>query len=82
VAPVSIRYIVDDVDAAIDSYCDHLGFRELMHPALTFAMLTRAISALVFSAPGGVTGRAPRILEGSTGSPRMGGSLTARSGHR
>src|SRR2546422_60870 len=40
-ATVSIRYIVRDVDAAIDFYCRHLGFHEVMHPAPTFAMLTR-----------------------------------------
>lgn len=30
-ATVSVRYIVDDVDAAIAFYCRHLGYRE-MHP--------------------------------------------------
>ena len=38
-ATVSVRYIVDDVDAAIAFYCTHLGFNEEMHPAPTFAML-------------------------------------------
>ena len=40
-ATVSVRYIVDDVDAAIDFYCERLGFHEDMHPAPTFAMLSR-----------------------------------------
>ena len=31
-ATVSVRYIVDDVDAALDFYCRHLGFEEQMHP--------------------------------------------------
>jgi catechol 2,3-dioxygenase-like lactoylglutathione lyase family enzyme len=31
-AKVSVRYIVDDVDAAIDFYCGELGFHEDMHP--------------------------------------------------
>jgi len=31
-ASVSVRYIVDDVDDAIAFYCDHLGFKEDMHP--------------------------------------------------
>ena len=39
--PVNVRYIVDDVDAAIGFYCQHLGFREVMHPAPPFAMLAR-----------------------------------------
>ena len=30
-ATVSVRYIVDDVDAAIDFYCTELGFDEVMH---------------------------------------------------
>ena len=29
---VSVRYIVDDVDAAIEFYCRRLGFEEVMHP--------------------------------------------------
>ena len=40
-ATVSVRYIVDDVDAAITFYREQLGFSEVMHPAPTFAMLTR-----------------------------------------
>ena len=32
-ATVSVRYIVDDVDAAIAFYCENLGFTEVMHPA-------------------------------------------------
>jgi len=36
-ATVTVRYIVDDVDAAIDFHCRNLGFHELMHPAPTFA---------------------------------------------
>ena len=46
-ATVSIRYIVDDVDAAIDFYCSQLGFSEDMHPAPTFAMLSRGDLRLV-----------------------------------
>jgi catechol 2,3-dioxygenase-like lactoylglutathione lyase family enzyme len=40
-ATVSVRYIVSDVDAAIDFYCRHLGFLEEMHPAPAFAALSR-----------------------------------------
>ena len=40
-ATVSVRYIVDDVDAAIDFYAGRLGFTVDMHPAPTFAMLSR-----------------------------------------
>jgi catechol 2,3-dioxygenase-like lactoylglutathione lyase family enzyme len=48
---VSVRYIVDDVDAAIAFYCDRLGFTEVMHPAPAFAMLARGDLRLVLSAP-------------------------------
>ncbi len=50
-ATVQVRYIVDDVDAAIDFYCRHLGFRAIMHPAPTFAMLSRGDLRLVLSQP-------------------------------
>src|SRR4249919_906176 len=52
-ATVSVRYIVDDVDEAIAFYCGHLGFTEVMHPAPSFAMLSRGDLRLVLSAPGG-----------------------------
>ena len=48
---VSVRYIVDNVDAAIAFYRDHLGFREQMHPDPAFAMLTRGDLRLVLVAP-------------------------------
>jgi len=48
---VSVRYIVDDVDAAIAFYCEQLGFQEQMHPAPTFAMLTHGDLRLMLSAP-------------------------------
>jgi catechol 2,3-dioxygenase-like lactoylglutathione lyase family enzyme len=50
-ATVSVRYIVNDVDAAIAFYTQHLGFRELMHPAPAFAMLERGDLRLVLSRP-------------------------------
>jgi len=51
VSTVSVRYIVDDVDAAIAFYRDHLGFQEQMHPDPAFAMLTRGDLRLVLVAP-------------------------------
>ena len=48
---VSVRYIVDDVDAAIGFYTGHLGFTEVMHPAPPFAMLERGDLRLLLSAP-------------------------------
>src|SRR3954471_21039537 len=40
-AVVSVRYIVNDVDAAIKFYTEHLGFRVDLHPAAGFANLSR-----------------------------------------
>ena len=48
---VSVRYIVDDVDAAIAFYRGHLGFSEQMHPDPAFAMLTKGDLRLVLVAP-------------------------------
>jgi catechol 2,3-dioxygenase-like lactoylglutathione lyase family enzyme len=50
-ATVQVRYIVQDVDAAISFYCKHLGFQEVIHPAPAFAMLSRGDLRLVLSAP-------------------------------
>ncbi len=61
-ASVSVRYIVDDVDAAIEFYCGELGFEEVMHPAPTFAMLVRGDLRLTRSAPGGGPGGGGRAM--------------------
>ncbi len=55
-ATVSVRYIVDDVDAAIGFYTEHLGFSEVMHPAPAFAMLARGDLRLLLSAPSAAPG--------------------------
>jgi len=66
---VSVRYIVDDVDAAIDFYCHRLGFQEVMHPAPTFAMLSRGDLRLVVSAPGGGPGGGQAMPDGTVPTP-------------
>jgi catechol 2,3-dioxygenase-like lactoylglutathione lyase family enzyme len=68
-ATVSVRYIVDDVDAAIDFYCQELGFHEVMHPAPTFAMLSLGDLRLVLSAPGGGPGGGQAMSDGSSPTP-------------
>ncbi|HWH12101.1 MAG TPA: VOC family protein [Solirubrobacteraceae bacterium] len=68
-ASVSVRYIVDNVDAAIDFYCRQLGFDELMHPAPSFAMLARGELRLVLSAPGGAGGGGQAMPDGSVPTP-------------
>jgi len=49
---VSVRYIVDDVEAAIDFYTSHLGFEVDMHPGPGFAALSRSDLKLLINAPG------------------------------
>jgi catechol 2,3-dioxygenase-like lactoylglutathione lyase family enzyme len=68
-ATVSVRYIVNDVDAAIAFYCTHLGFAEDMHPAPTFAMLSRGDLRLVLSAPGGGPGGGQAMSDGTLPEP-------------
>lgn len=68
-ASVSIRYIVHDVDAAIDFYCKHLGFTKEMHPAPSFAMLSRGPLRLVLSAPGGGPGGGQAMPDGRLPEP-------------
>ncbi len=68
-ATVSVRYIVDDVDTAIDFYCSQLGFHEDMHPAPSFAMLSRGSLRLVLSAPAGGPGGGQAMPDGTLPSP-------------
>jgi catechol 2,3-dioxygenase-like lactoylglutathione lyase family enzyme len=68
-ATVSVRYIVHDVDQAISFYCEHLGFREEMHPAPSFAMLSRGDLRLLLSAPGGASGGGQAMPDGTAPEP-------------
>src|SRR4051794_33057318 len=65
----TVRYIVDDVDAALDFYRRHLGFEEVMHPAPTFAMLRREDLWLLLSAPSGQGGGGQVLPDGSRPEP-------------
>jgi catechol 2,3-dioxygenase-like lactoylglutathione lyase family enzyme len=66
---VSVRYIVDDVDAAIGFYTDSLGFTVVMHPAPAFAMLQRGDLRLVLSSPGGGPGGGAAMPDGTLPTP-------------
>ena len=68
-ATVSVRYIVDDVDAAIDFYTRRLGFEVDMHPAPGFAALSRGGLRLLLNAPGGPGGAAQPMPDGRVPEP-------------
>jgi catechol 2,3-dioxygenase-like lactoylglutathione lyase family enzyme len=67
----SVRYIVNDVDAAVAFYTDLLGFDEVMRPAPPFAMLKRGDLTLLLSQPSGQGGGGQTLADGS--SPEPGG---------
>jgi catechol 2,3-dioxygenase-like lactoylglutathione lyase family enzyme len=68
-ATVSVRYIVDDVDAAISFYTQHLGFDLDLHPAPTFAILSRGDLRLLLNAPTGPGGAAQPMPDGRKPEP-------------
>jgi catechol 2,3-dioxygenase-like lactoylglutathione lyase family enzyme len=49
---VNVRYIVNDVDQAIEFYTGMLGFNLEMHPAPGFASLSRGDLQLLLNRPG------------------------------
>jgi catechol 2,3-dioxygenase-like lactoylglutathione lyase family enzyme len=68
-ATVQVRYIVNDVDTAIEFYTSHLGFRLEMHPAPPFAMLSRGDLRLVLSAPNPMGGGGQSLADGTKPEP-------------
>jgi len=56
-ATVNVRYMVDDVDAAIAFYTTHLGFQLNMRMAPAFADVTRGDLRLLLSARTSSAGR-------------------------
>ncbi|HUK61001.1 MAG TPA: VOC family protein [Stellaceae bacterium] len=56
---VCVRYIVNDVNAAIDFYTKHLGFKLEMHPAPPFAEISRDELHLYLTQPFRGGGGAP-----------------------
>jgi catechol 2,3-dioxygenase-like lactoylglutathione lyase family enzyme len=68
-ATVQVRYIVHDVNTAIEFYTTHLGFRLEMHPAPPFAMLSRGDLRLVLSAPNPMGGGGQSMPDGTKPEP-------------
>ena len=66
-----VRYIVDDVDAAIEFYAERLDFVVEMHPAPAFAEISREDLHLYLSQP---------TEEGGGGAPTSSGERQAPGG--
>ena len=49
---VSVRYVTDDVEAAVAFYVERLGFNVEMRPGPGFAMLSRGNLRLLLNRPG------------------------------
>jgi catechol 2,3-dioxygenase-like lactoylglutathione lyase family enzyme len=64
---VSVRYMVDDVEASIAFYTEHLGFEERFSAAPAFADVTRGHLRLLLSGPASSAGRA--MSDGDTPGP-------------
>jgi len=57
VSTVNVRYLVDDVDAAIVFYTEHLGFSLLSNASPAFAEVAREDLRLLLSGPKSSAGR-------------------------
>jgi catechol 2,3-dioxygenase-like lactoylglutathione lyase family enzyme len=57
VSTVNVRYLVDDVDAAIAFYTEHLGFSLLSNASPAFAEVAREDLRLLLSGPTSSAGR-------------------------
>ena len=61
----SVRYLVQDVQQAIDFYTTHLGFTLRAHPGPPFADVTRGSLRVLLSGPGSSGARAtPAAVDG------------------
>jgi catechol 2,3-dioxygenase-like lactoylglutathione lyase family enzyme len=68
-AQISVRYIVNDVDAVIPFYTELLGFKVDMHPAPGFASLSRGDLRLLLNKPGGGGGAGQSMPDGHAPAP-------------
>jgi catechol 2,3-dioxygenase-like lactoylglutathione lyase family enzyme len=66
---VQVRYIVNDIEAAVNFYCQQLGFKLEMNPNPFFAMLSLNELRLVLSKPGSSPGGGQNMADGTQQSP-------------
>ena len=64
----TVRYFVNDLDAAVGFYCQNLDFEEELRPSPVFAMLYRGDLRLLLSVPGG-PGGAHTLPDGTVPEP-------------
>jgi catechol 2,3-dioxygenase-like lactoylglutathione lyase family enzyme len=69
VTPVNVRYMVDDVDAAVTFYNRHLGFDLEFQPGPGFAIISRGDLRLMLNTPGGPGGAAQPMPDGRKPEP-------------
>jgi catechol 2,3-dioxygenase-like lactoylglutathione lyase family enzyme len=67
----SVRYLVDDVDAAVDFYTTHLGFTVSTSAAPAFADVVRGPLRLLLSGPASSGARATPADAGAAGRNRI-----------
>ena len=68
-SPVSVRYIVDDVDQAVDFYVQRLGFTVQMRPGPGFAAVVRGDLRVLLNSVGGPGGAAQPMPDGRVPAP-------------
>jgi len=66
---IQIRYIVNDINEAIEFYTEKLGFKLVMNPAPVFAMLSFNELRLVLSVPNPSAGGGQSMPDGTIQSP-------------
>lgn len=76
-----VRYIVNDVDAAITFYSKHLEFRVTAQSGPYFAILSRDNMQLVLSPPKGPGGGSQPMPDGRTPAPGGWNRIIVQSGN-
>ena len=67
--PVNVRYIVSDVDTAVQFYTELLGFKLELHPSPGFASLALGDLRLLLNKPGGGGGAGQSMPGGEVPAP-------------